>query len=113
IWAQNFATEMWTKGLTTNNATIVAWDWSKAANRASPPEGDTPAQGMALGKALFKALGTNYSQPIHFIGHSLGALVNASAANYLNGEHFAQQEIPPTSFRVPIQITLLDEPEGT
>jgi len=36
--------------------------------------------GVALANKLIALLGSEYSQPIHFIGHSLGAAVNAYAA---------------------------------
>ena len=50
------------------------------------PVSKIPAQGDSLGKALLDQLGPNYSQPIHFIGHSFGTLVNARAADYLHGD---------------------------
>jgi pimeloyl-ACP methyl ester carboxylesterase len=71
------------------NVNIVAWDWGTVAESfpCSPgtAAGHTPSQGQQLGAALYVALGTSYSHPVHFIGHSLGTLVNAAAANYLHG----------------------------
>ncbi len=71
---------------------LLAWDWR---NEAKPPLPwleslslafwRTPAQGRGLGESLASQLGASYDQPIHFIGHSLGTLVNATAANYLHG----------------------------
>lgn len=63
---------------------IVAWNWSTAASGAYAPwiAGRTPIQGIALATALSSALGgAAYDNPIQFIGHSLGTLVNAQAIN--------------------------------
>lgn len=52
---------------------------------------------------MAQSLGNSYGQPIHFIGHSLGTLVNAAAANYLHentGGTFSPQNT---------HITLLDD----
>jgi pimeloyl-ACP methyl ester carboxylesterase len=69
---------------------IVAWDWEKDAAsdliHIYRPVSKIPAQGDALGKELLAQLGPGYSQPIHFIGHSFGTLVNARAADYLHGD---------------------------
>lgn len=62
-----------------------------------------PREGEKLGQALAQSLGNSYGQPIHFIGHSLGTLVNAAAANYLHentGGTFSPQNT---------HITLLDD----
>jgi uncharacterized repeat protein (TIGR03803 family) len=62
---------------------IVAWDWTAVAAEPLPTATlNTQGQGYALGENLTNALGANYSQRIHFIGHSLGTLVNARAANF-------------------------------
>ena len=82
---------------------IVAWDWTAVA--AEPLQAATLAtqgQGYALGENLTNALGANYSQRIHFIGHSLGTLVNARAANFIHTNGFAWANT---------QMTLLDEAE--
>jgi len=98
---------------------IVAWDWTEAA--ASPWYNPTPAgpadnagpQGRALGQALQDALGANYSQPIHFIGHSLGTLVNAAAVNYVHRESWAAEDLSPIQSwtNLPVHVTLFDEAE--
>ena len=83
-------------------ANIVAWDWGDAAKSfpCDPGQvaGQTQFQGPALGQALAAALGTYYSRPIHFIGHSLGTLLNASAANYLHSSGFAPSNTHMTLF---------------
>jgi very-short-patch-repair endonuclease/pimeloyl-ACP methyl ester carboxylesterase len=104
-----------------NNVTpapnIVAWDWSQVAQSSivdpGIPAAQTGDQGRSLGEALQQVLGVDYSQPIHFIGHSLGTLVNASAANYLQGTSWANNENgSPTPWpAVNMQMTLFDEAE--
>lgn len=71
-----------------NQANILAWDWEKEATWGVPPAWNTTLQGELLGQALVRALGEGYKQPIHFMGHSLGTLVNARAANYLHDHGF-------------------------
>jgi pimeloyl-ACP methyl ester carboxylesterase len=93
---------------------IVAWDWSPEAgsNLSDLPyvATKTLGQGYALGTNLLAALGTNYSQRIHFIGHSLGTLVNSASANYLHGNapNNTHQFFNPTN----TQTTLFDEAEA-
>ncbi len=103
-----------------NNVTpapnIVAWDWSQVAQSSvddpGTPAAQTGDQGRALGEALRLTLGANYSKPIHFVGHSLGTLVNASAANYLQGTSWANDNVSPTPWPAAnMQMTLFDEAE--
>ena len=77
------------------DANIVAWDWSGDSGSGTwlalgLATSRTPDEGEELGKALIETLTANktqaYDQPIHFIGHSLGTLVNATAANTLHNE---------------------------
>lgn len=84
-WAKAMAATMVVSGVA--NANLLAWDWHEAANTGFElglALSATPRQGEWLGLALAQTLGSNYSLPIHFIGHSLGTLVNAAAANYLH-----------------------------
>lgn len=71
-------------------------------------------QGIELGKALRTALGTGYSQHLHFIGHSLGCLVNCYASDYVHGS-FSRSSNNPASPWNPLlttpHVTLLDEAE--
>ena len=89
-----------------NTVNIVAWDWSEDAQSPWYDLGKiaakTPGEGFALGTNLVAALGANYSQRIHFVGHSLGTLVNAAAANYLETNGYSWTNI---------QVTLCDEAE--
>jgi pimeloyl-ACP methyl ester carboxylesterase len=80
---------------------IVAWDWTAEANDTlTAATYKTLGQGYALGTNLVAALGTNYSMRLHFMGHSLGTLVNAAAANYVHGRRFSPANT---------QMTLFDE----
>jgi len=89
--------------LGTSTPNIVAWDWTAvAAEPLSAATLDTQGQGYALGEDLAAALGKNYSQRIHFIGHSLGTLVNARAANYIHANGFSWANT---------QMTLFDDAE--
>ncbi len=113
-WPTTFAAQLRASGVTGN---IVAWDWSylagAAVNAPGIAEQRTVFQGQALGQILLLKLGANYSQPIQFIGHSLGTLVNASAANYLHGDGEAQENIfSPTPWPGSNTLmTLFDEAE--
>lgn len=94
---------------------IFAWDWSLVAQAALPgiPEAQTGDQGRALGEKLLLALGASYSKRIQFIGHSLGTLVNASAANYLHGDSWAEENASPTPWLAGNTLmTLFDEAEA-
>lgn len=70
------------------NANIVAWDWSDNADTVFPSTSAarTASEGEALGSELLYVLGATYDQPIHFIGHSLGTMVNCRAADFIHGD---------------------------
>ncbi len=96
---------------------ILAWDWH---NQASIPilncSDVTPSQGLELGKALHQNLGTGYSQRVHFIGHSLGALVNRYACDYVHASFTGNlsRDNPGAGWNsawTKPHITLLDEAE--
>ncbi len=102
-----------------DNVNILVWDWRDNANLdsidPSKSANQTVAEGVALGKALMDALGPYYSEPIHFIGHSLGVMVNCAAADYIHdGTHRPRGDTRPatqvySSLRT--QMTMLDEAE--
>jgi len=104
-WPSSMASQFVAAGISNN---LVAWDWRNDATSDFTPAGcvkvllKTPNQGFAFGTNLLQSLGAGYSQPIHFIGHSFGTLVNAAAANYLEANNFSSAKM---------QITLLDEAE--
>jgi hypothetical protein len=60
--------------------------------------------GMLLGKALADGFSNNYSQDLHFIGHSYGTVVNGVAARYLanTGTYYGGEQT--------VQFTTLDSP---
>jgi len=108
-WATNMATLILNHvpGTTPN---IVAWDWSQEANNPNLviPSFLTQGEGRALGQDLLQSLGANYSMPIHFIGHSLGTLVNGAAADYIHGDApNSSGTFDPQN----TQMTLFDEAE--
>lgn len=112
VWATNMAAQLRAKGVNASLANIVAWDWRTAAGAAIPEE-RTPSQGVALGQALKVTFGAGYSQKIHLIGHSLGTLVNAAAANFLHGDRTAQQAVSATPWSpTRTHLTLLDAAES-
>jgi probable HAF family extracellular repeat protein len=65
---------------------IVAWDWSNYADTGNGllnlglATKAVPNEGNALGAQLAAYLGTNYQLPMHYLGHSLGTMVNAGHA---------------------------------
>jgi len=94
---------------------IVEWDWcdqAKTFPNLALAESRTASQGEALGQSLMDALGVDYNQPIHFIGHSLGTLVNCRAADYIHGDlPDSPPKNPGTYEWQNTQMTLLDEAE--
>ncbi|GEM_PF-1586310 len=83
------------------NYNVLAWDWSSDADTSNLGQSASRAanQGAALGESLTTTLGSNYAQSVHFIGHSLGTLVNSEAISVLHSH----------DSKVQIQDTLLDE----
>lgn len=95
-----------------NQVNLLAWDWTGSAKAILPPESETPNQGFGLGIALWNSLGGDYSQEIHFIGHSLGTLVNACAADYLHGTPRGRLNGPARAWDSNrTHLTLFDEAE--
>jgi hypothetical protein len=89
VWAEEMSAKMVANRISAN---IVAWDWHAAATGGlttvdpGVAADRTPDQGVALGEALQYYLGGDYTLPLHFLGHSLGTLVNASAIDFVHGE---------------------------
>lgn len=93
---------------------IVAWDWKARAATAGPETDAAAEEGIAMGKALHQALGSDYAEPIHFIGHSLGTLVNRYACDCLHGDlrHASDNASPPWDpDQTHPHATILDEAE--
>jgi hypothetical protein len=118
-WPTNMATLIRAAGITPAIANILAWDWRCAAQDPGWVFGRLPSfaadqtheQGVALGKALQdpSALGPSYQQNLHFVGHSLGTLVNAAAVDYLHGYGAGYEPPSPTPWTDSgTHMTLLD-----
>jgi hypothetical protein len=86
----------------TNPVNILAWDWEQDSDASLPnlSASTTPQEGKGLGDTLIKFLGSDYALPIHFIGHSLGTLVNAAAIDRFQSQDHSG---------APIQDTILDD----
>jgi hypothetical protein len=111
-WPTSMAATLRANGITAGVANIVGWDWRAAASGIFPPENNAPPQGVALGPALQSVLAAGYATNIHFLGHSLGALVNAAAANYMHGDRTAQQPVSSTPWLPErTHMTLFDQGE--
>lgn len=112
-WPSNMASMFRANDVTSPN--IVAWDWTTVAGSSDEPgipAEQTGEQGRELGEALQQKLGPNYSNKIQFIGHSLGTLVNASAANYLQGTNWVNEPFSSTPWPATnMLMTLFDEAE--
>jgi hypothetical protein len=112
-WPTTMAAQIHAEDATAN---IVAWNWEDTAKSLiTDPQragSQAPGEGFQLGMALFDALGPNYSKKIHFVGHSFGTLVNAYAANYLQGTNWAGEAVSSTPWPATnMLVTLFDEAE--
>ncbi len=108
VWARDMAEAMSEAG---TDANLLAWDWSGPGGAEtdallSLAHSRTPEQGRGLGKALHGLLGSSYQQGMHFVGHSLGTLVNATAADYLHEKTGGAFDWRKT------QLTLLDQAQA-
>jgi hypothetical protein len=112
-WPGSMAVSLQARGVTPSTANILAWDWRYAAMfflDPGVPADRTPSQGVALGEALQQFLGASYSQPLHFIGHSLGTLVNASAIDYVHGVRIGTRDHSPNPWQNNlVHVTLFDQ----
>jgi hypothetical protein len=103
-----------------NRLNILAWDWEEDARNCLigsdgavlPPVDRTPAQGVALAQALERTFGVSPYRPVHFLGHSLGTLVHASAVNYLHGDGPTSRTRSSNPWNPELtHVTLFDEAE--
>ncbi len=91
---------------------IFAWDWHNEATSVAPWPGRASKQGELLGKALRRRLGINYNQHVHFIGHSMGTLVDRFACDVAHQRGTMNWgEIGWNSDVTKPHMTLLDEAE--
>jgi alpha-tubulin suppressor-like RCC1 family protein len=118
-WPKNYAQQI--NAVMSNSGhpiNIVGWDWETNAAGPLPPEDDTTGQGYELGRSMYALLGSGYRSQLHFIGHSLGTLANAYAANFLHGQRISrggEAELrdvasPPWDSQN-THVTLMDEAE--
>lgn len=114
-WPTEMAAAMRQHDVSNRVANIVGWDWYTAANDSPlPPDDATPFEGVELALALQSgdALGVGYAQPIHFMGHSLGTLVNGAAATFLQGKPVVGRSGSVNPWRSDrMHMTLFDEVE--
>jgi len=76
-----------------DDVNVLQYRWEEADQVRGVPDRDEYIKarrnvydaGERLARLLKEELGPNYSQPIHFVGHSLGTAVNAYAARNLLG----------------------------
>lgn len=91
---------------------MLVWDWRHVAFTVKPRSDDASVQGDALGAALLQTFGASYSKHLHFIGHSLGTIVNGYACNYVHGTFDRSRNNPAVhwnSSQTSPHLTLLDE----
>ena len=114
VWAKLMATLVQAR-LGTQTPNIVAWDWhDEAASWFRPTVDHAMPQGLLLGPALHQWLGTGYNHHIHFIGHSLGTIVNKYACDYVHGMLDRGNPVAHWDNNATMaQATLLDEAEAS
>ncbi|MEK6705896.1 MAG: PKD domain-containing protein, partial [Bdellovibrionota bacterium] len=86
---------------------ILGWDWIEEATASLPPGHKVKNQATLLSDALiqvFKAKNYSKTQPVHLIGHSLGAHIIAYSGIHLIESFHGGYRIS--------QITLFDPPEN-
>ena len=120
-WAQQMAGLILARTTLAEPPNIVTWDWHEAAagNLLSIVGKIDVAvvEGHSLGEALEQALGPGYSQRVHFIGHSLGTIVNRYACDYLHASFppdraSMNSSAPWLASATKPHVTLLDEAEA-
>jgi hypothetical protein len=93
----------------TDHVNVLWYSWPGAFTGATLPDRsryvEARAQafqaGVQLASGLRQRLGGSYSQPLHFVGHSLGTVVDAVAALYA---------LPEFPLVTKVQFTVLDHP---
>jgi hypothetical protein len=72
---------------------VVVWDWSETADTGvnfALAGQRAVREGRALGTTLLSELGVDYDQPIHFVGHSYGAVVDKNALEVVHDPALSQ-----------------------
>ena len=95
---------------------ILVWDWRQKAFTHLPETQTASEVGLDLGRKLHGVLGSGYSQHVHFVGHSLGAILNRYACEYAHASFTGNQsrDNPSVGWNSSLtkpHITLLDEAE--
>jgi hypothetical protein len=114
-WPVSMAIALKAEGINPSDVNIFTWDWRYAASAESlwgvgTPADRTQDQGRRLGEQLQHVLGEAYSRPLHFLGHSLGTLLNASTINYLRGNGIGTSLGAPKAWKDNlIHVTLFDQ----
>ena len=81
-------------------STVIAWNWQENAHDTIPPVHLVHVEAKRLADAL-EAHGADWAEPLHLMGHSLGAGVVADTV----------LELRQRGFGTPIRLTLCDAPE--
>jgi hypothetical protein len=116
-WALQMAGLILARTALPNPPNIVAWDWEEAAAGGLIDQIHVAAkEGLSLGEALQQALGSGYSQHLHFIGHSFGTIVNRYACDNLHASFppdraSMNSPSPWLASATTPHVTLLDEAE--
>jgi uncharacterized delta-60 repeat protein len=93
----------------TGNVNILAWDWSAQAQTyldLVTASSRVVKESRKCAKALEQVLSPEYEQPVHFMGHSLGAFLMANVCELtLDLRHNSDRALAPT------HLTLWDPPD--
>ena len=120
-WALDMAQRITARLAPAQPPNIVVWDWHEAAAGSLLSivgKIDVAAtEGRSLGEALQQALGASYGGHVHFIGHSLGTIVNRYACDYVHAgfppadRSSMNSPTPWLATQTTTHVTLLDEAE--
>jgi len=120
-WALQMAGLIAARHILPEMPNIVVWDWEDAAaGNVFSIVGKVDVagkEGLSLGASLQEALGVGYAQRVHFIGHSLGTIVNRYACDYVHASFPAASRdsmnspTPWSAAQTIPHVTLLDEAE--
>ena len=120
-WAVDMAERITARHTLGSAPNIVVWDWEESASGtvlSIVGKIDVAAkEGLLLGTRLQEALGTGYAERVHFIGHSLGTIVNRYACDFVHASFPPAERsgmnspAPWSAMQTRPHVTLLDEAE--
>jgi hypothetical protein len=114
-WAVDMASKISANHILGQDAiNIVGWDWRDKAGNPLALLDKAAVEGENLGISLYQELGADYTNRIHFIGHSAGTIVNSFACDYLHRENMRPEFGPMPKWeksRTMPHVTLLDHAE--